>query len=101
VIVEGHTDNLPIRTRQFPTNWELSTARATNVASYMRESGIPQQRMSIRAFADTRPRVPYVDNYGDALRGRDLDQARSDNRRVEIILVNPPKAPDEYGVLFR
>src|SRR5689334_17622666 len=39
LIVEGHTDNVPIRTKQFPSNWELSSARATDVANYMREEG--------------------------------------------------------------
>jgi chemotaxis protein MotB len=101
IIVEGHTDNLPIRTPRFPSNWELSTARATNVAAFMRQLGIPEERMSIRAFADSRPRVPYSDEFGKARQGRDLDKARQDNRRVEIILVNRPARAEEYGVLFR
>lgn len=101
ILIEGHTDNLPIRTARFPSNWELSSARATNVAAFMRQVGLPQERMSIRAFADTRPRVSYADEVGRTLQGRDLDDARRTNRRVEIILVNPPTRPEEYGVLFR
>ena len=101
VLVEGHTDDLPIRTSRFPSNWELSSARATNVAAFMRQVGIPEARMSIRAFGETRPRTPYVDDFGKKLPGRELDLARRANRRVEIILLNPPTRPDEYGVLFR
>jgi chemotaxis protein MotB len=101
IIVEGHTDNLPIRTARFPSNWELSSARATNLAAFMRGVGAPQERMSVRAFADSRPKVPYADELGRPLKGRELDDARQSNRRVEIILVNPPTRPEEYGTLFR
>jgi len=101
IIVEGHTDNLPIRTSRFPSNWELSSARATNVAAFMRDVGLPSARMSVRAYAESRPKVPYVDAVGNTLRGRELDDARRANRRVEIILINPPTRPEEYGVLFR
>jgi len=100
IIVEGHTDNLPIRTRQFRSNWELSSARATNVADFLRREGLPEQRLSVRAYADQRPRVPYMDEVGKAVRGRELQVAREKNRRVEIALVNPPTKLEEYGVLF-
>ena len=63
--------------------------------------GLPEKRLSIRAFADQRPRVPYTDEAGQRIRGRELQQARERNRRVEIVLVNPPKALEEYGVLFK
>ena len=101
IIVEGHTDNVPIRTQRFPTNWELSSARATNVAAFMRRLGMPQDRLSVRAFAEYRPRVPYEDDFGDPLGGGELREARRSNRRVEIILVNPPTSLEAYGVLFR
>lgn len=101
VIVEGHTDNLPIRTRRFPSNWELSSARATNVAGFLRGLGYPERKLSVRAFAENRPRVTYVDNAGAPLRNQALQDARRANRRVEIILANPPKKLEEYGVLFK
>ena len=101
IIVEGHTDNVPIRTRRFPTNWELSSARATNVAAFMRSLGMPEKLISVRAFAEFRPKVPYTDNIGDPLRGGELVAARRANRRVEIILVNPPTSLEQYGILFR
>src|SRR3970282_848962 len=100
MIVEGHTDDVPIRTRRFPTNWELSSARATNVAAYARQVGLPDSRLSIRAYASERPRVPYTDATGKRLTGRELQGARQKNRRVEIILENPPTKFEEYGVFF-
>lgn len=101
LIVEGHTDNVPIHTRQFPSNWELSSARATDVANYMRAEGLTPSRISVRAFAENRPVVPYTDENGRPLTGQALAEARRKNRRVEIILVNPPTKLEEYGVLFK
>lgn len=101
IIVEGHTDNVPIRTRRFPSNWELSSARATNVSRFVRQQGLPAERMSVRAYAEQRPRVPYTDGQGRKLRGRKLLAARRTNRRVDIILVNPPTKIEEFGVLFK
>jgi chemotaxis protein MotB len=101
LIVEGHTDDVPIRTRQYPSNWELSSARATNVANFMRNQGLGSERVSVRAFAENRPRVPYEDAAGKRLAGQSLQEARRSNRRVEIILVNPPTKLEEYGTLFR
>lgn len=101
IIVEGHTDNVPIRTREFPSNWELASARATNVATFLRRVGLSEERLSIRAYADQRPRVPYEDRFGDPLRGRALREAREANRRVEIVLTEPPTKLEEYGVLFK
>jgi len=100
IIVEGHTDNLPIHTARFPSNWELSSARATNEAAFMRQLGIPSDRMSVRAFADSRPRVSYDDEAGKPMRGRELDDARRANRRVEILLMNPPTRLQAYAILF-
>lgn len=101
ITVEGHTDNVPIRSRRFPSNWELSSARATNVTSFLLKVGLSPKRISTRAFADQRPRVPYADAAGKKLRGRELQSARKANRRVEIILLNAPKELETYGVLFR
>ena len=101
IIVEGHTDNVPINTPRFPSNWELSSARATNVAALLKEQGMPEEQLSVRAFADNRPRVPYRDEAGRSKTGEALETARRRNRRVELILQNPPKELTEYGVLFR
>ncbi|HVT76406.1 MAG TPA: flagellar motor protein MotB, partial [Acidimicrobiales bacterium] len=78
VIIEGHTDNVPIRPGgEYPSNWELSTARATQVLRWMVEArGLPSVRFSAAGYADTRPRVP-----------NDTPDHRATNRRVEIVVV--------------
>lgn len=82
VIVEGHTDNVPIRTAQFASNWELSTARATSVVQYMiHELGMPPQHMAASGYGEFRPLVP-----------NDTDEHRATNRRVVFFVKNrPPK----------
>lgn len=75
VVVEGHTDDRPIRTERYPSNWELSTARATNVLRYLLDVGrVSPARVSAAGFADTRSITPNVD-----------DDARAQNRRVEFV----------------
>jgi chemotaxis protein MotB len=76
VLVEGHTDDVPIATAQFPSNWELSAARALEVRRTLAKAGVDDKRLSIKAFADTRPLDPED---GDA-----LDEQRRKNRRVVI-----------------
>ncbi len=75
VAVEGHTDDRPIRTRRFPSNWELSTARAASVVRwFIEEAGLPPGKLRAAGFADTRPVAP-----------NDSDENRSRNRRVEFV----------------
>jgi chemotaxis protein MotB len=77
VRVEGHTDNLPIHTAKFPSNWELSASRATAVVRRLIEKdGFPPGRLSASGFADSRPVAP-----------NDTEEHRSSNRRVDIVLV--------------
>lgn len=77
VRIEGHTDNLPIHTRRFPSNWELSATRAVNVLRYFRKThAIPAERLSAVGFAEYRPLVP-----------NDSAAQRAQNRRVEIIFI--------------
>lgn len=76
--VEGHTDDLPIRTSQFPSNWELSVHRATNVVRYLvEEEGFDPKKLSAAGYSEYRPLVP---NSSDA--------NRQINRRVDIIVMN-------------
>lgn len=73
--VEGHTDNLPIHTERYPSNWELSTARAVNVLRYFTEKeGVPSHRISAVGFGEFHPILP-----------NDSPEHRSRNRRVEIV----------------
>lgn len=82
VRIEGHTDDLPIRTLAFPSNWELSTARAVNVLRYLTEKfSLPPQRISAVGFGEYQSVAP-----------NDSPANRSKNRRVEIIFSKPEKA---------
>jgi chemotaxis protein MotB len=77
ISVDGHTNSLPIATDRFPTNWELSAARATGVLRYLgRQGGIPVDRMAAAGYADTRPLRPASD-----------PRALIVNRRVEIVVL--------------
>ena len=81
VRVEGHTDNVPIRTKRFPSNWELSVARAVNVVKYFAEvSNINPQRLSAVGYGESRPVV-----------ANDIRTNRAKNRRVEILLLTEGK----------
>ena len=75
VSVEGHTDNVPIASAQFPSNWELSSARASVVIRKLVELGVPYSRLKAIGFADTNP----IDT-------NDTDEGRRKNRRVNIII---------------
>jgi len=99
--VEGHTDNVPIRSKKFPSNWELSSARATVIATMLiNRLKYPEESISIVGFADTRPKVSYTDQNGSQLKGGELKNARRTNRRVEIVLTTPPKSLEESTLLF-
>lgn len=74
--VEGHTDDLPIATQKFPSNWELSSARATNVVKYLLSQGLEKERLKASGFADSRPKE-NTDNLS-------LEQLRPANRRVVV-----------------
>jgi chemotaxis protein MotB len=75
--VEGHTDDDPISTEMFPSNWELSTARAVNVVKYFVESGkIPPERLSAVGYGEAKPLFP-----------NDTSEHKAGNRRVEIVLM--------------
>lgn len=90
VRIEGHTDNVPIRTAQFPSNWELSSARAVIVVRVLSELyGVPTAHLTAVGHADTRPVTANLNT----------DQ-RAKNRRVEIIILEhappmPTMLPDE------
>jgi chemotaxis protein MotB len=77
--IEGHTDNVRIKgslARQYPTNWELSAARAINVTKYLQQQGIPATLLSATAFGEYKP-----------LAGNITSEGRAKNRRIAIILL--------------
>lgn len=101
LIIEGHTDNTPINSRSFPSNWELSTSRATNVSNFViQKIGFEESLISVRAYADKRPRINYAGVNGAPLTGEALTLARQKNRRVEIILTKKPKDLELFEPLF-
>ena len=79
VEVEGHTDNVPINTARFPSNWELSSLRAINVAHIFEDTGIQKDRLSAIAYADTRPEAPNTD-----AKGVNIPENQAKNRRVVV-----------------
>jgi chemotaxis protein MotB len=79
VDVEGHTDNVPISTPIFPSNWELSVARASGVVKYFIEEGIEGERLKASGYAETKPVVPHIDD-----QGRDIVENRPLNRRIVV-----------------
>lgn len=100
ILVEGHTCDLQPRGSRYPTNWELSTARATTVLRYLVEAkGLDAERFSAAGYAGMRPRVPDKD-----------ESSRQKNRRVEIVILKPglisadmPANPeaDENKIVFQ
>lgn len=75
--VDGHTDALPIRTQQFPSNWDLSTARALAVAKYLIAKGVPPNRIAAAGFGEYQPIDPRQDEIGYRR-----------NRRIELKLTD-------------
>ena len=73
--IDGHTDNIPIKTEKFPSNWELSTARAISVVKFIIKQGIPENRLVAAGFGEFQP----LDN-------NQTISARSKNRRIELKL---------------
>ncbi|WP_291013057.1 OmpA family protein [Hydrogenophaga sp.] len=82
LVIEGHTDNTPIQSARFPSNWELSTSRAAAVARYLAEHGVAPQRLQASGFADTRP-----------IGGKDNPVDRKANRRVDLVMEKAQAAP--------
>lgn len=76
VLIEGHTDDVPIHTVRFASNWELSTARATAVVQYLIErGGVEASRLSAAGYGEFHPRVP-----------NESAPARARNRRVDVVI---------------
>jgi len=78
IVVEGHTDNVPINTVRFPSNWELAAARAGSVVRHLETRGLNPTRLRATGLADTRPIAPNTTAEG-----------RAANRRVEITMEAP------------
>ena len=83
--VEGHTDNTPIHTAQFPSNWELSTTRATFLLEYLISTGkISPQRLSAVGYGEYHPIAP-----------NNTSEGRASNRRVDVVVLGPAAEKQE------
>ena len=82
--VAGHTDNVPIKSRKFPSNWHLSSARAVSVVSHLIDNGMAMENLSSAGYAETQP-----------VASNDTEEGRAKNRRIEIVLQpNLDELPD-------
>ncbi|MFQ6111920.1 MAG: flagellar motor protein MotB, partial [Nitrospinota bacterium] len=89
ILVEGHTDNLPPSRelkQRFPSNWELSTARASAVARYLQRFDIEPERFVALGYGPYRPLAP-----------NDTEEGRALNRRIEIVVTHLPLRPGEIS----
>ncbi len=77
--VEGHTDDDPINTAQFPSNWELSAGRAAGVVRFLTEQGLEPFKMKATGYAETKPKAPNRDAQGNP-----IVENKSKNRRVAV-----------------
>jgi chemotaxis protein MotB len=80
--VEGHTDNIPIKTAAFPSNWELSTTRSVAILRSLIAASIDPMRLSAAGYGEFKP-----------ISTNDTPEGRAKNRRVEIIVLNPGREP--------
>ena len=81
VLIEGHTDSMPIQNERYPSNWELSTARATNIIKYLTQAhGLPPGRLSAVGYGEYMP-----------VEKNTTPQGRAKNRRVDIIVLSSDK----------
>ena len=77
--IEGHTDDVPISSKTYPSNWELSANRATNVVRFFIADGLTPELLSATGHAETKPKVPNLDEDGNP-----IAQNRELNRRVTV-----------------
>jgi chemotaxis protein MotB len=80
IFIQGHTDDVPINTPKFESNWELSAVRATSVLRYFYDKGIEPERLTATGYADTFPMVP-----------NNTKEGRAKNRRIEFVLEKMPE----------
>ena len=74
--IEGHTDNVPIRSQKYPSNWELASARALTVVKIMIKAGMPETRISAASFGETKP-----------VASNDSKEGRKLNRRIDVVVL--------------
>lgn len=85
--VEGHTDNIPINSPNYPSNWELSSARAGSVVRLLAEQGVPPSRLVAIGYADNKP-----------LDANTTPEGRARNRRVNVLILNKVEGERELNL---
>lgn len=85
--VEGHTDNIPIQSPNYPSNWELSSARAGSVVRLLTEQGVPPSRLVAIGYADNKP-----------LDANTTSEGRARNRRVNVLILNKVDGEQELNL---
>ncbi len=86
--VAGHTDNVPIRSNKFKSNWELSTARAVTVVKFLQDQGVKPTLLSAAGYSEYQPAA-----------SNDTEEGKANNRRIEVILMpNLDELPDLSGL---
>lgn len=88
--VEGHTDDVPIKTTQYPSNWELASGRSVTVVKTMIEAGLPGTRISAASFGSEHPEM-----------ANNTDAGRASNRRIQIVVVPDLSALPGFDELNR
>jgi chemotaxis protein MotB len=89
--IEGHTDNIPIHTKEFPTNWELSAARALNITRLLTEGGyLPPERLAASGYGEFHP-----------VASNDTADGRAQNRRVELVVLKDLKSEGEGNTVIK
>jgi chemotaxis protein MotB len=89
--IEGHTDNIPIHTKEFPTNWELSAARALNITRLLTEGGyLPPERLAASGYGEFHP-----------VASNDTADGRAQNRRVELVGLKDLKSEGEGNTVLK
>jgi chemotaxis protein MotB len=81
IIIEGHTDNVPVRGGAYRSNWELSIARAVGVVNFFTENGIDPKQLVAAGYGEFHPAFP-----------NDSDENRAKNRRIELTVVRQPRS---------
>jgi chemotaxis protein MotB len=76
IVIEGFTDDVPILTKEYSSNWELSLARAESVLNFMIANGVPRERLCMSGYGEFKPMVPNTDAV-----------SRAKNRRIEISII--------------
>jgi chemotaxis protein MotB len=83
IVIEGHTDDAPIKNEIFRSNWDLSAARAATVAMMFQDKNYDMKKLSVRAFGEFKPALPNRD-----ANGVPILENRNKNRRIVIRLVS-------------